>query len=255
MADLFQRILGANTTPAAKRRLEEQARREAEWEQEYNQKIRGLEQPAFDPADIMAGGLMAAPRGIASMLGGMGLDAATGMAMDTLPSDSLFASVVNPKVAQVAARKAAKRFLQPEVNVGFGTIKTKPIGGDLYRETDAEGVGDMLTGLFARTPERGKASSMFMSDDPTLAIGQFGNKGVKMRFNGDFVSGAEHIKPGTGVVGGREFKSDFIGRDALEEFTLPKGAKLRGSARVFAKQNFDREVLPNGDRIFRRKSE
>ena len=254
MPNLLDRFFG-NNDPAAQQRLAEQARLQAEWEQRYGQKVQGLEQPAFDPADILAGGITAAPKGLLSVLGSMGVDAATGLALDQAPPETLLASVASPKVASKMVGKATKRFMQPQVNTGLGTIQTKPIGGTLYRETDAEGMGDLISDLFANTPERGKITSKFFTDDLDLAIGQYGKKGVKMKLNGDFISGQEHVKPGTGIVGGREFKSDFIGRDAIEEFTLPKGVKTSALARRFTKQHFDREVLPNGDRVFRRKPE
>ena len=139
------------------------------------------------------------------------------------------------------------------VSVGIGGITPKPITGTLFREVDITGLTDLLRGTLANTPERGDTTPTFVTDDETLAIGQHGNRGILVKLDGDLVSGKEHKKPGTGIIGGVEFQTDFIGRDAITEFTLSKGVKLKGLGRVFARQQFDSRQLDTGETVFTRK--
>lgn len=139
------------------------------------------------------------------------------------------------------------------INTGLGSFETTPIGGKLFTETNIEGVTELIRNSFANTVERGDITSVFVANDEALAIGQGKNRGVSIKLDGDFVSGKEHKKPGTGIIGGKEFKSNFIGRDAILEFTIPKGVRLKGISNVFASGNFDKKRLKDGSTLYTKK--
>ncbi|MDF0750270.1 hypothetical protein NLU14_08510 [Marinobacter sp. 71-i] len=141
-----------------------------------------------------------------------------------------------------------------EISAGLGTIKIKPMKGRMYRETSPESVGDLIRETLSNSPERGAVRNLFVTDDPDLAIGQGGNKGAMIEFDGEYLSGGEHRKPGTGVVGGKEYQADYVNQNAIRRFTLPKGARLRGAARVFASKHFDRRTLDDGTTEYTRKN-
>lgn len=139
--------------------------------------------------------------------------------------------------------------------VGPTRIKPRVIaeGKPLYRETSAENLGDYL-----RYDSQFDAPGGFFTDDPELAIGQGTNKGVMVRFRPNSVSGQEHIKPGTGVIGGREYRADIVAPRAIEEVVL-KNAKdwkrLGGLAQRNLANNFTRVVNKDGSVTFTRKTE
>lgn len=132
-------------------------------------------------------------------------------------------------------------------------FKPKTIKGKLYRETNMEGIASLLRESLSNTPEQGAVTSLFVTDDPELALGQGKNQGVKIEFDGDLVSGEINQKPGTGIVGGNEYKTDYINRDAIESFTIPKGVRLKGVSNVFAKQQFNKTENPDGTTTYTRK--
>lgn len=140
-------------------------------------------------------------------------------------------------------------------NVGPTRIKPRVIaeGKPLYRETSAENLGDYL-----RHDSQFDAPGGFVTDDLALAIGQGVNKGVMVRFRPNSVSGQEHIKPGTGVIGGREYRADIIAPRAIEEVVL-KSAKdwkrLGGLVQRNLANNFTRVVNRDGSVTFTRKIE
>lgn len=134
-------------------------------------------------------------------------------------------------------------------------FKPKPIKGKLYRETNIEGLTSLLRETLSNTVEQGAVTSLFVADSPDLALGQKRNVGVKIQFDGELVSGEKNIKPGTGIGGvtGNEYKTDYINRNAIESFTIPKGVKLKGVSNVFAKQQFNKIDNSNGSTTYTRK--
>lgn len=138
--------------------------------------------------------------------------------------------------------------LPAEVSYGIGTIKPKPLGGVLFRETGEQGLNDLIRSLGANTAEKGSVDSLFVSDSKDLAIGQGGNKGVKIVFDGDLVSGAEFKKPATGIAGvtGKEFKTNYVGRNSILELTVPKEAKLNRQTQDFLNLHYDKKEMKNG---------
>jgi hypothetical protein len=124
-------------------------------------------------------------------------------------------------------------------------IDPSPIapGSALYRETDVDGLSDLLYDDSRQVVRR-----MFVSDSRDLAIGQGGNVGVQIEFRPDSLSGAEHKKPGTGERTGREYQTDMVGPRAIQAFVAPSSfsaASLRGLARR-ALSEFSKETLPDG---------
>jgi len=169
---------------------------------------------------------------------------------------------VKPKAAPTpAAVPPVVESFQPRVSkmpeavsVGPSSFKPKPIGKTLYRETDPDSLGDLLRSVFADSPEQGAVTRLFVTDDPDLALGQGKNKGARIEFDGNFVSGVEHKKPGTGIIGGREYQTDYVHRDAITRFVLPAGVSLKGAARIFANFHFTKATLGDGTTEYTRKN-
>jgi hypothetical protein len=103
-------------------------------------------------------------------------------------------------------------------------VEIRPLKGDVFRETNAPGLRDLLTKTFS-SPE-GQGASVFASDDRALAIGQGANTGVMVTMRGDAVSGERHAKPGAGVIGGNELRLNWIGPDAIDAVEVAASVKL-----------------------------
>lgn len=177
-----------------------------------------------------------------------------------------------PEAAAEAAPAAAKAEGQPKaetaqnrfprvdsiegINVGpMGRVKPRVIaeGKPLYRETSADGLGDYL-----RMDNQFDYVGGFVTDDPALAIGQGQNKGVMIRFRANSLSGEENIKPGTGVIGGREYRVDITAPRSVDEVIIknPKDfEKIPALAKRNLNQNFTRTVNDDGSIKFTRKEE
>jgi phospholipid N-methyltransferase len=157
-----------------------------------------------------------------------------------------------PKVA-TKAEKVQQKAIPERIAFGPTSFKTKPIKGRLYRETNIEGISSLLRESLSNTKERGAVTSLFVTDDPQLALGQGKNQGVKIEFDGDLVSGQVNKKPGTGIMGGNEYKTDYINRDAIETFTIPKGVRLKGISNTFARRQFNKVDNADGTTTYTRK--
>lgn len=161
---------------------------------------------------------------------------------------------------QPKAETAQNRFPRVDsiegINVGpMGRVKPRVIaeGNPLYRETSADGLGDYL-----RMDNQFDYVGGFVTDDPALAIGQGQNKGVMIRFRANSLSGEENIKPGTGVIGGREYRVDITAPRSVDEVIIknPKDfEKIRALAKRNLNQNFTRTVNDDGSIKFTRKEE
>lgn len=139
------------------------------------------------------------------------------------------------------------------IPVGPGVVRPKVIleGSTLHHETNASGLTDLL-----RKDNDFDVNRVFVSDDPTLAIGQGDNTGVRVEFRPNSLSGAENPKPGTGVIGGREYVTDIIAPKAVEKVTVenPKTlGQISAQAKRVLSSEFERVDNPDGSVTFNRK--
>jgi hypothetical protein len=114
------------------------------------------------------------------------------------------------------------------VNAGPFTREVAPLDASpvLFHETSAEGLRSIVETTLTNNADGGP-SRIYVTDDQDLAIGQGANRGgVRVRFRGDALSGQENVKPATGVVGGREYLTDFMAPDAIDEVFVPDGVRL-----------------------------
>ena len=141
------------------------------------------------------------------------------------------------------------------INVGPSRIKPRVIaeGRPLYRETSALNANDYL-----RDDKNFYYGGGFVTDDPDLAIGQAVNKGVMLQFRPNAVSGEMHYKPGTGVIGGSEYRADIMAPRAVEKVIVKKPKDLKNLtwlARKNLAENFVKTVNEDGSITFVRKIE
>jgi hypothetical protein len=136
-----------------------------------------------------------------------------------------------------------------------GKVKPRVIAENqpLYRETSATNLNDYL-----RNDMQFQVGGGFVTDDPTLAIGQGINTGVMVQFRPNAVSGAEHAKPGTGVIGGREYVANILAPRAVEKVTFKKEKDLKNLQWLSRKnlaENFTKTVNKDKSITFTRKFE
>lgn len=133
-----------------------------------------------------------------------------------------------------------------------GLVTPKPIadGKPLYREMNIGGLDDLL-----RMDSQAEVVPMFVSDNPDLAIGQGVNKGVRVTFRPDSLSGRENKKPGTGDIAGREYQTDIVAPRAVQSITMPAAniKSLRMLTRRALLSEFDRTDNADGTATFNRK--
>lgn len=132
--------------------------------------------------------------------------------------------------------------------VGPASIKPKVIASDmpLYREMNVDNLTDFL-----RNDSQFAYSPAFVTDNPDLAIGQGANKGVKVTFRANSVSGEEHTKPMAGAMAGKEYKADVVAPRAIESITFASESalkKVKSLAASVLKKEFER-VADNGGNI------
>ena len=141
-------------------------------------------------------------------------------------------------------------------NVGPSTFKPRVIAENkpLFRETSSVNVNDFL-----QNDRQFDYRGGFVTDDPELAIGQGTNKGVLVQFRPNSVSGEIHQKPGTGIIGGLEYKADVLAPMAVERVTFKNPKKdfknLAFRARQNLSQNFTKVQNEDGSITFIRKME
>jgi hypothetical protein len=177
---------------------------------------------------------------------GMGSIAAVPMSRfkEMLQDEKAFLGPVGERLSTAGRSKMRERVLH-----GPASITTKPIGKTVYRETNSDGLDDLIRETFTG----GAVRQLFVSDNVDLAIGQGDNKGVMIQMRGDAVSGMEHRKPGTGDISGREYRTDYIGPDAIDQIIVDGQAKLRGITRRFLGQYFEKKELGDGRVLYTRK--
>jgi hypothetical protein len=167
---------------------------------------------------------------------------AAAMAEKQLRKTGMIMDIVPPRVDSI------DRF-----PLGPTSIKPKVIAPDvsLHREMNA----DNLTSLL-RDDKQFTYSPAFVTDNPDLAIGQGTNKGVKVTFRANSVSGEEHKKPMTGSISGREYKADVFAPQAIESITFATEAdlkKVRSIAANTLRKEFERMTDDKKDIVFIRK--
>ena len=137
---------------------------------------------------------------------------------------------------------------------GIVTYKPKAITGDLFREASVESLSSLLREVLSNSVEQGSTSPIFIADNKDIALGQGKNKGVIIELDGDLVSGDVVDKPGMieGITS-KEYKTDFVGRDAIKRFIIPKGKGITGVGRVMANQHFNVKKNDDGSRTYTRK--
>lgn len=156
------------------------------------------------------------------------------------------------KATTEASKHAAERPAMPkEVNAGPFVLKPKPIGKSLYREMDGTGLDNLVRGTL--TNGGGVTAKLFVTDNIDLALGQGTNKGVLVQLRGDAVSGTEHKKPVSGDLTGREYQTDFISIDAIDQILVPKNTRVKAMTRQLINRNFDRKNLDDGMILYTRK--
>lgn len=163
-----------------------------------------------------------------------------------------------PRVAQMA--NMPSRFPRVDDIEGIamgpaGKVKPRVIAENkpLYRETSATNVNDYL-----RDDRQFQVGGGFVTDDPTLAIGQGMNTGVMVQFRPNALSGAEHTKPGTGIIGGREYVADILAPRAVEKVTFKREKDLKNLQWLSRKnlaENFTKTVNKDKSITFTRKFE
>lgn len=145
--------------------------------------------------------------------------------------------------------------LPTDVPVGPAAIRTTPHPDKtFYHETSPQSAAAIIADDMTNHARGARTSNLFVTDDPALAIGQGGN-GVHIEFAGDAVSAKEHQKPGTGIVGGREYKTDAMANGAINRVTVAPGEKLPLSRTQEANflHRFDKTELPDGSTEYTRK--
>lgn len=108
--------------------------------------------------------------------------------------------------------------------LGPTSIKPKVVAPDakLHREMSSENLTDFL-----RDDKQFTYAPVFVTDNPDLALGQGANKGVRVTFRPNSVSGEENTKPASGIVSGKEYKADVFAPQAIESITFATEADLK----------------------------
>jgi hypothetical protein len=138
--------------------------------------------------------------------------------------------------------------------MGLASIKPNLVAQDahLFHETNPSKLSDIL-----RMDRQFDYNPLYVTNNADLAIGQGNNVGVKVKFRPNSLSGAENIKPGTGDLAGREYKTDVIAPQAISEiyFSDPSHVKqLSFPAKMNLKTGFDKIVNEDNTISFIRKT-
>ena len=152
--------------------------------------------------------------------------------------------------------EAQKTRLPEKMSWGIGGMhKTTPINKpSLWHDTSGYNAADLiqedLHGNRARTTH-----NFFLADNPDIALGQRGNTGVLLEYDGYNVSGKEHKKPMTGDLAGREYVADALAKDSIKSIQVKKGVKMPLKALVIRDlmKRFDKTVNQDGSTTFTRK--
>jgi hypothetical protein len=171
------------------------------------------------------------------------------------------APVAGEMLESYAQKTGITQFALPRVDsierfpVGPANIKPKVIAENkpLYRETNVDGLTDLL-----RQDGQFSYANVFVTDNADIALGQGSNKGIKVQFRANAVSGEEHRKPMTGNLAGREYKADVFAPKAIESITFANEAdfkKMKGLSAKVLRDQFERTTEGTKDIVFVRKAQ
>ena len=145
--------------------------------------------------------------------------------------------------------------LPEKMSWGIGGVhKTTPINKpSLWHETNGYNAADLIQEDLQGTRTTNR---FFLTDNKDLALGQHGNTGVTLEYDGYNVSGKEHKKPMTGDLAGREYIADGIAKDSIKSIHVEKGVKLplKNLVARELKNKFDIVTNPDGSMTMTRKS-
>jgi Large polyvalent protein associated domain 38 len=180
-----------------------------------------------------------------------------------LPNET-FAQYINKSVANLEFESIAKQqqkgqmalFSKEEVPTtrlpekmswGIGGMhKTTPINKpSLWHDTSGYNAADLIQEDL-QYPTR-TTNNFFVTDNPDLALGQRGNTGVLIEYDGYNVSGKEHKKPMTGDLAGREYVADAIAKNSIKSINVKKGVKLPLKALVARDLRNKFDIVQNAD--------
>lgn len=171
------------------------------------------------------------------------------------------APVAGEMLESYAQKTGITQFALPRVDsierfpVGPANIKPKVIAENkpLYRETNVDGLTDLL-----RQDGQFSYANVFVTDNADIALGQGSNKGIKVQFRANAVSGEENVKPMTGDLAGREYKADVFAPKAIESITFANEAdlkKIKGLSAKVLRDQFERTTEGTKDIVFVRKAQ
>jgi hypothetical protein len=153
------------------------------------------------------------------------------------------------------AGKAARE-MPKKVNEWLSNFKTTPIQKpSLYHETSLDKAASIFKDDLLNTVEEARPSKMFVTDNPDIALGQSG-QGVLIEFDGNLVSGKEHIKPGTGKIAGTEYITDAFAQNSIKSIVLKQGGELPVSKtwKKVLENDFSKEIFKDGSIKWTRKN-
>jgi hypothetical protein len=148
--------------------------------------------------------------------------------------------------SQQGMEQAPATRLPEKMSWGIGGVhKTTPINKpSLWHDTSGYNAADLIREDLRQTRT---THNFFLTDNPDLALGQRGNTGVLIEYDGYNVSGKEHKKPMTGDLAGREYIADALARNSIKSIQVKKGVKLplKGLVVKELKDKFD--IIKNAD--------
>lgn len=93
----------------------------------------------------------------------------------------------------------------------------------MYHETSVDNLAALAQADNGTSyPGDAHTPSLYVTDDPALALGQ-GGKGVTITYRTDGLSGTHQAKPGTGIIGGKEFTVSGAARESIEKIQIKDG--------------------------------
>ena len=135
---------------------------------------------------------------------------------------------------------------------GYKNIQVTPIKKTLYHDTGARNFSLLMTKVYNPPTNQnpGVFDWLFVTDNKELAIGQGGNNGILIEFNGDLVSGTEHDKPGTGDLTGREYITNYINENAINKITVSDDVKLNNFEKRYLRRHFKLQSNDGGEAVY-----
>ena len=148
--------------------------------------------------------------------------------------------------SQQAMEQEPETRLPEKMSWGIGGVhKTTPINKpSLWHETSGYNAADLIGEDLRQTRT---THNFFLTDNPDLALGQRGNTGVLIEYDGYNVSGIEHKKPMTGDLAGREYVADALAKDSIKSIQVKKGVKLPLKALVIRDLRNRFDIIKNAD--------